>query len=231
MTPARAALPLALVACALACEGKRAVAPVAVEPAEHVDVVGPPTRSHLRRTMRRPSLVSGESAETGESGDAAAGGGDDGSLVGEERESDPRSDTVKIKVIVDARRQAHVVWGRKDFGVAPLEIERPRNSGPLDLIVVAPGYLRCTRARSPTATTCSACVSTRQPRRRSCWDTARMQCPRRRTDRQRHRFRHKTRGKMHTRAGLPPRAMASQATKKIRRPTEVRKNSSNKGRN
>ena len=48
---------------------------------------------------------------------------------------------MKIKVIVDARRQAHVVWGRKDFGVAPLEIERPRNSGPLDLIVVAPGYL------------------------------------------------------------------------------------------
>jgi hypothetical protein len=80
-------------------------------------------------------------AESGEPGDAAAGGGDDGSLVGEERESDPRSDTVKIKVIVDARRQAHVTWGRKDFGVAPLEIQRPRNSGPLDLIVVAPGYL------------------------------------------------------------------------------------------
>ena len=57
------------------------------------------------------------------------------------RERDPRSDTVKIKVIVDAHRQAHVVWGRKDFGVAPLEIERPRNSGPLDLVVVAPGYL------------------------------------------------------------------------------------------
>ncbi len=48
---------------------------------------------------------------------------------------------MKIKVIVDARRQAHVTWGRKDFGVAPLEIERPRNSGPLDLVVVAPGYL------------------------------------------------------------------------------------------
>ena len=65
----------------------------------------------------------------------------DDPLVGEERERDPRSDTVKIKVIVDARRQAHVIWGRKDFGVAPLEIERPRNSGPLDLVVVAPGYL------------------------------------------------------------------------------------------
>ena len=53
VTPARAALPLALVACALACDGKRAAAPVAVEPAEHVDASRPPTRSHLRRTMRR----------------------------------------------------------------------------------------------------------------------------------------------------------------------------------
>jgi hypothetical protein len=82
-----------------------------------------------------------DSGSRSEPGDAAAAGGDDESLVGEEREHDPRSDTVKIKVIVDARRQAHVTWGRKDFGVAPLEIERPRNSGPLDLIVVAPGYL------------------------------------------------------------------------------------------
>jgi hypothetical protein len=48
---------------------------------------------------------------------------------------------VKIKIVVDSRRQAHVIWGRKDFGVAPLEIERPRYSGPLDLVVVTPGYL------------------------------------------------------------------------------------------
>jgi hypothetical protein len=34
-----------------------------------------------------------------------------------------------------------VLWGRKDLGLAPLEITRPRGSGPLDLVVVAPGYL------------------------------------------------------------------------------------------
>src|SRR5262249_34358989 len=50
-------------------------------------------------------------------------------------------DTVTIKLIVDQRRQAHVWWGRKDFGVAPVEIKRPRSSGPLDLVIVAPGYL------------------------------------------------------------------------------------------
>jgi hypothetical protein len=48
---------------------------------------------------------------------------------------------VTIKVIVDQRRQAHVWWGRKDFGVAPLEIVRPRSSGPLDLQILAPGCL------------------------------------------------------------------------------------------
>jgi nucleoid-associated protein YgaU len=49
--------------------------------------------------------------------------------------------TVTIKLLADARRQARVFWGRKDLGVAPLEIVRPRGSGPLDLIVQAPGYL------------------------------------------------------------------------------------------
>ena len=67
---------------------------------------------------------------------------DDGEpLIGEERERDPRSETVTIRVTVDPPRKAHVLWGRKDFGEAPLEIVRPRNSGPLDLVVNAPGYL------------------------------------------------------------------------------------------
>jgi len=56
---------------------------------------------------------------------------------------DDRADggTVTIKLVVDARRQAHVTWGRKDLGVAPLEIVRPRGSAPLDLTIQAPGYL------------------------------------------------------------------------------------------
>jgi hypothetical protein len=61
-------------------------------------------------------------------------------LVGEAPERDPRSETVTIKIITE-RRQAHVVWGRKDLGVTPLEIVRPRGSGPLDLVLVAPGCL------------------------------------------------------------------------------------------
>jgi hypothetical protein len=48
---------------------------------------------------------------------------------------------VTIKLLADAAKKAHVFWGRKDLGVAPLEIQRPRGSGPLDLVVSAPGFL------------------------------------------------------------------------------------------
>lgn len=51
------------------------------------------------------------------------------------------ADTVKIKLLADSRRQAHVYWGRKELGVAPLELVRPRGSGPLDLTVLAPECL------------------------------------------------------------------------------------------
>jgi hypothetical protein len=48
---------------------------------------------------------------------------------------------VTLKLVADANRKAHVFWGRKDLGVAPLQIRRPRGSGPLDLLFVAPGFL------------------------------------------------------------------------------------------
>jgi hypothetical protein len=65
----------------------------------------------------------------------------DGQLVGEQPERDPRSATVTIKIVAEPKRQAHVQWGRKDLGTTPLEIVRPRDSGPLDLVVTAPGCL------------------------------------------------------------------------------------------
>ena len=63
------------------------------------------------------------------------------SLKVEEGESDPRSETVTIKVVVDPPKPAHVFWGAQDLGVAPLEIKRPRGSGPVDLVVRSPGAL------------------------------------------------------------------------------------------
>ena len=61
----------------------------------------------------------------------------------EPREVNPRSENVRLKLWV-LPVTAEVVWGAKRLGTAgrdPLEIERPRNSGPLDLVVRAPGYL------------------------------------------------------------------------------------------
>ncbi len=62
-------------------------------------------------------------------------------LVTETPESNPTSETVTIKLVADQARKARVFWGRKDLGFAPLELQRPRGSGPLDLVVVAPGAL------------------------------------------------------------------------------------------
>jgi hypothetical protein len=62
-------------------------------------------------------------------------------LFQDERDNNPRSETVTIKILAEPRRQARVFWGRKDLGVAPLEVQRPRNSGPLELLVLAPNCL------------------------------------------------------------------------------------------
>jgi len=56
-------------------------------------------------------------------------------------EDRPDGGPVTIKLVADPRRQARVLWGRKDFGVAPLAIVRPRGSAPLDLTIQAPGCL------------------------------------------------------------------------------------------
>ena len=36
-----------------------------------------------------------------------------------------RPSTVTLKLVADTRRQAHVFWGRKDLGLAPLDVTRP----------------------------------------------------------------------------------------------------------
>jgi hypothetical protein len=72
--------------------------------------------------------------------DAASGApGED--LALEDTEPDPGSEMVTVRVTVEAAKPAEVVWGAKNLGPAPVEIQRPRGSGPLDLLVRAPGYL------------------------------------------------------------------------------------------
>jgi hypothetical protein len=62
-------------------------------------------------------------------------------FVGEVPDNNPTSEIVTIKLVADPARKARVFWGRKDLGLAPLELTRPRHSGPLDLVVVTPGAL------------------------------------------------------------------------------------------
>lgn len=56
-----------------------------------------------------------------------------------------KADTVHIYLQTVPPRKAQVRWGAKNLGVIPtprpLVIERPRDSGPLDLVIRAPGYL------------------------------------------------------------------------------------------
>ncbi|HVZ74093.1 MAG TPA: hypothetical protein VHJ20_17060 [Polyangia bacterium] len=66
---------------------------------------------------------------------------DEEHLVEETPEANPTSEMITIKLVAEASRKARVFWGRKDLGFAPLELQRPRGSGPLDLLVVAPGAL------------------------------------------------------------------------------------------
>jgi hypothetical protein len=56
-----------------------------------------------------------------------------------------KGDTVHIYVQTVPPRKAQVKWGAKNLGIIPtprpLTIERPRDSGPLDLVIRASGYL------------------------------------------------------------------------------------------
>lgn len=96
-----------------------------------------------------PGLPSGVAAPATPAGDPVAARASDGgatpsaptALPPEEKERDPRSAEVTIRLLVEPPNRAHVFWGVKDLGPAPLELRRPRGSGPLDLVVRAPGYL------------------------------------------------------------------------------------------
>jgi hypothetical protein len=109
---------LALAACA-----KRADAPAAPRSSD-------PAPRPVPAAPQAPSVVAAPDA-----------GGQEEPLVGEAPESNPTSETVTIKLVADPARKARVFWGRKDLGLAPLELTRPRGSGPMDLVVVTPGAM------------------------------------------------------------------------------------------
>lgn len=46
-----------------------------------------------------------------------------------------------VRISIRSSPRASVVWGRKTLGTTPLSIERPRDSGPMDLTLYARGFL------------------------------------------------------------------------------------------
>jgi len=57
----------------------------------------------------------------------------------------PKPDSVRIFIQTVPPRKAQVKWGGKSLGVIPapraLVVERPRDSGPMDLVIRAAGFL------------------------------------------------------------------------------------------
>ncbi|HEX7507849.1 MAG TPA: hypothetical protein VF550_13820 [Polyangia bacterium] len=71
---------------------------------------------------------------------------DDEDLKIEEREANPYSETVNLKLSVTPQVKALVTWGAKQVahlapGSMDAEISRPRGSGPVDLEIKAEGFM------------------------------------------------------------------------------------------
>jgi hypothetical protein len=52
----------------------------------------------------------------------------------------PAAQPTKVKISIRSAPKADVRWGRKSLGVTPVTIERPRDSGPIDLVLRSSGY-------------------------------------------------------------------------------------------
>jgi len=76
---------------------------------------------------------------------AAAKPADEAGKTVDEEPSAAKSDTVHVTIQTVPPRKAQVKWGRKNLGAIPvprpLVVERPRDSGPLDLVIRASGFL------------------------------------------------------------------------------------------
>jgi len=68
--------------------------------------------------------------------------GEEAEVQVEEAEATPESPNVRLRLEVHPKAiRTKVYWGRKLLGAAPLDFERPRRSGPLELVIVADNYL------------------------------------------------------------------------------------------
>ena len=100
-----------------------------------------PTKPSKLAAVRAPAAPE-SSKEAGKE----AGKIDDADLKIEEREANPYSETVNLKLSVTPPVKALVTWGAKQIahlapGSMDTEISRPRGSGPVDLEIKAEGFM------------------------------------------------------------------------------------------
>lgn len=63
-------------------------------------------------------------------------------IVAEVVEENLQAPNVRLRLeVVPKSARAQVFWGRKNLGQAPLDLQWPRRSGPLEIVVRAEGYL------------------------------------------------------------------------------------------
>jgi hypothetical protein len=96
--------------------------------------VANPARDTVLAPGEAPAEAPGEA-----SGDEP---GEEAEVKVEEAEASPESPNVRLRLEVHPKtHRSKVYWGRKLLGVAPLDFQRPRRSGPLELVIQAEGYL------------------------------------------------------------------------------------------
>lgn len=146
MRAGRLAWPLLLVA-AGSCSGGKPEAPVARDSAALVAAPAPAAAPAKGKPGKGPKPASASRRA------AAMDGGIDAEkpapqveLKTEEREANPYSESVTLKLSVTPAVKATVLWGARQMaqlepGKMDAEIKRPRGSGPLDLEIKAEGYL------------------------------------------------------------------------------------------
>ncbi len=109
-----------------------------------------PTHATVERApSTRPARSSAPAAvpaPTSPAAGKASTGLEDDNLKTEEREANPYSETVTLKLSVTPQVKALVMWGAKQIarlspGSMETEIARPRGSGPLDLEIRAEGFM------------------------------------------------------------------------------------------
>ena len=115
-----------------------------------VDGTGPsatgpaPTQVAVPSSKGEPAAAPPRAAVTAAPVSERAKAEDD--LQSEEREANPLSETVTLTLSISPPVKATVMWGSKQLArVAPdnptVELQRPRNTGPLDLDIRAEGFL------------------------------------------------------------------------------------------